>query len=35
LAFLLSTGNPGTWMCQEGALEHGCDYAPVAGKTAL
>lgn len=19
-------------MCQEGALEHGCDYAPVAGK---
>ena len=31
LEFRLKTGNTGTGMCQRGAYEHGCEFAPVAG----
>ena len=30
LEFRLATGNAGTGMCQRGAFEHGCEFAPVA-----
>lgn len=31
LEFRPATGNAGTWTCQRGAYEHGCEFAPVAG----
>ena len=31
LGISLATGNTGTGMCQRGAYEHGCEFAPVAG----
>ena len=35
LEFRLATGNAGTGMCQRGAFEHGCEFAPVAGKNNI
>jgi len=32
LEFCLTSGNAGTGMCQRGASEHGCEFAPVARK---
>ena len=32
MEFRPASGNAGTGMCQRGASEHGCEYAPVAGK---
>ncbi len=31
LEFLTKTGNAGTWTCQQGTDEHGCEFVPVAG----
>ncbi len=31
IEFRISLGNAGTGMCQRGATEHGCEFAPVAG----
>ena len=33
MEFRFVSGNAGTWKCRQGAFEHGCEYAPVAGKT--
>ena len=33
--FRPATGNAGTWTCQRGAYEHGCEFAPVAGQNIL
>ena len=27
----MESGNAGTWKCQRGAYEHGCEFAPIAG----
>jgi len=35
LEFRPATGNAGTWTCQRGAYEHGCEFAPVAGQNVL
>ena len=35
LEFRLATGNAGTGMCQRGAFEHGCEFAPVAGMDTI
>ncbi|MCI6782354.1 hypothetical protein ACTQ1U_05050 [Thermoguttaceae bacterium LCP21S3_D4] len=31
MAFYYATGNAGTWMCLQGAVEYGYEFAPVAG----
>ena len=31
MEFQIISGNAGTGMCQRGAYEHGCEFAPVAG----
>ena len=31
MAFCYATGNAGTWMCLQGAVEYGYEFAPVAG----
>ena len=31
----MGTGNAGTWKYRRGADEHGCEFAPVAGKNNI
>ena len=35
MEFRPATGNAGTWTCQRGAYEHGCEFALVAGQNVL
>jgi len=35
LEFQIISGNAGTGMCQRGAYEHGCEFAPVAGTYSI
>ncbi|MGH2152936.1 hypothetical protein ACQ1Z6_15660, partial [Enterococcus faecalis] len=35
LEFRRFFGNAGTGTCQRGAIEHGCEFAPVAGKYGI
>jgi hypothetical protein len=31
----MESGNAGTWKCQRGAYEHGCEFAPVARRKKM
>ena len=35
MEFQIISGNAGTGMCQRGAYEHGCEFAPVAGTYSI
>ena len=35
MEFRPASGNAGTGMCQRGACEHGCEFAPVASEGCI